>query len=55
MKWKVGDWPVVIEVRGVESRLFEDGSDRCDLETGGNSARFQGGVDDVCHEGAEGG
>ena len=51
VKWKVGDRPVVVEVRGVESRLFEDGSDRCDFEAGGNRAGLERSVDDVRYEG----
>ena len=38
---KVGDWPVVVEVSRVQSRLFEDGSDRCGFEGGRNSAGFK--------------
>ena len=52
---KVGNRLVVVEVNRDQSRLFEDRSDGCNFEAGGNSARLQRSVDDVHQEGAEGG
>ena len=49
---KVGDWPIVVRVVGVQTRLFEDRSDRGGFETGGYRSGSEGKIDDVNHEGA---
>lgn len=36
---KVGDWPIVVKLLGVQTRLFEDGSDGGCFEAGGNCSR----------------
>ena len=38
---KVGNWPVVVKVNRVQSRLFEDRCHGCNFEARGNSAGFQ--------------
>ena len=35
---KVGNWPVVVEVIRVQTRLLQDGGDRSNFEAGGYSA-----------------
>lgn len=49
---KVGDWPMVVQIIRVQTRLFEDRSDRGGFETGGYRSGSEGEVDDVNHKGA---
>lgn len=52
---KVGDWPVVIGVVGVETEFLEGGSDGSRFESGRNNTRLKREVNDGDRTGAEDG